>query len=129
MPAGSLRYADCRVQDGGIAFQSGFPLTSGATSGSLSVWWSWGKKSGSGCGRDLETYPSARSTEGQAAKRLFFYTIEATNLLKTKDSTFRKRAKRTQNEPPRAQKNALLRGIDAGFCDFRGVGCWGLHEG
>jgi len=62
------------------------------------------------------------------SKKIVFYTSEANNLLKTKDSYFKTHAKRTQNEPQKAPKNALLCGIDAGFCDFRGVGWRGLHE-
>jgi hypothetical protein len=65
---------------------------------------------------------------GGGSKEIVFYTSEAVNLLKTKDSTFQKRAKRTQNEPPKAPKKTLSCAIDGGFCDFRGVGLWGLQE-
>jgi hypothetical protein len=65
---------------------------------------------------------------GVSSKEIVFYTSEAVNLLKTKDSTFQKRAKRTQNEPTKAPKKALSCAIDGGFCDFRGVGLWGLQE-
>jgi len=47
--------------------------------------------------RSKRTYAHA---EGMARrKKIVFYTSEASNLLKTKDSTFQKRAERTQNEP------------------------------
>ena len=47
--------------------------------------------------------------------RDFFYTSEATNLLKTKDSTFQKRAKRTQDEPQKGSKNHLSDVFEAEF--------------
>jgi hypothetical protein len=48
-------------------------------------------------------------------KKIVFYTNEATNVLKTKDSTFKKRAKRTQNEPQKGSKNHLSDHFEAEF--------------
>ena len=55
--------------------------------------------SGSGCGTEFETYPSARGREGAGSKKIVFYTFEATNLLKTKEGECKTKLKRTENRP------------------------------
>jgi len=59
---------------------------------------------------------SVRALKGGAGgKKIVFYTNEATNVLKTKDSTFKKRAKRTQNEPQKGSKYHLSDLFEAEF--------------
>ena len=60
-------------------------MTARAIYGSLSVLWSWSKKSGSGRGTELENIPVRALKGGVGGKKIVFYTFEATNLLKTKE--------------------------------------------
>jgi hypothetical protein len=65
---------------------------------------------------------------GRQQKDRFLY-VRSHQLVENKGRHIQNEAKTNLKRPPKAPRNALLCGIDAGFCDFRGVGWWGLHEG
>jgi len=88
--------------DGRLCSSSGFVLTAWPFMVAYLCDGQGAKKSGSGCGTELETNPSARRWEGQGAKRLFLY--------ERSHQPIENKGRTLKNEPKTALKRTQIGG-------------------